>query len=239
MAIPPPQLAWSLDGTTRAAHGGVAVRLHGTCNWTSGHAAGTQALLLEHGCFASVEHRPSMLVGVGSLSVCVRLRSAAPGALLLSKLGAVETTGCAGLCTGQPGLAGYGLELGDERGLGVNLADIAGVSAHEELGRSVLADGQWHHTCLVLDRGASSHLAVYVDGRPSERLALRGSRLARLGSLDSSAALLLGRRSWDEPGTRELAPRPLKFPSITAWSSSRVDAHSDRPSGRCPHVPQV
>ena len=180
-----------------------------------------------------------MLVGVGSLSVCVRLRSAAPGALLLSKLGAVETTGCAGLCTGQPGLAGYGLELGDERGLGVNLADIAGVSAHEELGRSVLADGQWHHTCLVLDRGASSHLAVYVDGRPSERLALRGSRLARLGSLDSSAALLLGRRSWDEPGTRELAPRPLKFPSITAWSSSRVDAHSDRPSGRCPHVPQV
>ena len=60
---------------------------------------------------------------------------------------------------------GFGIEVGEDRGVGINLADRLGVSAHEEVGRARLADGVWRHVCAVLQRlPKPSQLAVYVDG---------------------------------------------------------------------------
>jgi hypothetical protein len=104
------------------------------------------------------------------------------GAQLLYKLGGVPPRG-------------FGIAIAESgRGLGISLADSTGVSVHEELGRALLADGEWHHACVVLQRGSHPQLTVFVDGRSSERLSLRGSRLRRLGSVDSESALLVGRR---------------------------------------------
>ena len=198
--VPAPQVSWSLDGTTSARHGAVRVNLHGQCNWTQGHTNTTHALLLSGSCFASVAHCSSLLVGTGSVSVCARLRTTTSGSLLLSKLGSVN--GAAGPSALSSSSIGFGLEIGDGFGVGVNLADMSGLSVHEEIGRVSLADGKWHHMCAVLDRSPPSHLAVYIDGHLSESLSLKRSRLRRLGSLDNTAPLLIGRRSWEEAGTQ-------------------------------------
>ena len=113
--VPPPQQAWSLDGTAAATHGGIRASLHGSCNWTQGHIDGTRALQLQGDCFASVAHGPSLLVGTGSLTLCARMRSRAPGSVLASKLAHFESPGAARITVG------YGIEVGDERGLGINL----------------------------------------------------------------------------------------------------------------------
>ena len=119
MAIPLPQVSWSLDGTAAARHGRIPLTLRGLCNWTDDrppaarHSTHTpRALQLDGTCFASVQHIPSLLVGSGSLTVCARLRSSTPGALILSKLGEVGSAG------GPSRVVGYGLEIGDERGVG-------------------------------------------------------------------------------------------------------------------------
>ena len=221
VSIPVPQVAWSLDGTTAATHGGVRARLHGECSWSSGPSNSTRALSLSGTCFASMGHRPSLLVGTGSMTVCAQLRCATPGALLLSKLAYAEgTNGPLGRSSSR---IGYALEIGDERGLGVNLADASGLSVHEELGRVSIADGRWHHVCMVLDRSPPSHIAVYIDGRLSERLMLdRSRRLRLLGSLDSTCPLLIGRRSWDELGTRLNG----SVRELALWSRALLPEHT-------------
>lgn len=96
------------------------------------------ALRLARSCYASVGGRAPSL-GAGLLSVCVRFLATTPGVPLLAKL--------------EAGGAGFALEVGDGgSGLGVALADSAGTSTHEEVGRAPLTDGRWHHTCLVLQR---------------------------------------------------------------------------------------
>ena len=180
--VPTPQAAWPLDGSVHSSLGDIALSGY-NCSWTDGHAIGTRALSLS-GCFGIAAHSASLAFGAGSLTACTRFRSATRGAALISKLSRV------GHAT-----RGFSIELGEDRGLGVSLADATGVSAHEELGRTNLADGQWHHACVVLSRPPSPQLAVYVDGKLSESLSLRASRLRHLGSLDNEAPLLLGRKA--------------------------------------------
>ena len=180
--VPTPQAAWPLDGSVHSSLGDIALSGY-NCSWTDGHAIGTRALSLS-GCFGIAAHSASLAFGAGSLTACTRFRSATRGAALISKLSRV------GHAT-----RGFSIELGEDRGLGVSLADATGVSAHEELGRTNLADGQWHHACVVLSRPPRPQLAVYVDGKLSESLSLRASRLRHLGSLDNEAPLLLGRKA--------------------------------------------
>ena len=118
--VPTPSAAWRLDGSALAFGAGVALALHGHgCNWTD---AGS-ALWLPNGCYAQAEHSVGMSgVGAGSLSVCARVRTASRGAALVSK----------GLGGGDHAVAaGFAIEVGEERGLGVGLADRIGVSLHE------------------------------------------------------------------------------------------------------------
>ena len=186
--VPTPQAAWPLDGSVQSSLGDIALRGY-NCSWTDGHAIGTRALSLS-GCFGIAAHSASLAFGSGSLTACARFRSATRGTALISKLSRV------GRAT-----RGFSIELGEDRGLGVSLADATGVSAHEELGRTNLADGQWHHACVVLSRPPRPQLAVYVDGKLSESLSLRASRLRHLGSLDNEAPLLLGRKAIHDGGS--------------------------------------
>ena len=186
--VPTPQAAWPLDGSVHSSLGDIALSGY-NCSWTDGHAIGTRALSLS-GCFGIAAHSASLAFGAGSLTACTRFRSATRGAALISKLSRV------GHAT-----RGFSIELGEDRGLGVSLADATGVSAHEELGRTNLADGQWHHACVVLSRPPRPQLAVYVDGKLSESLSLRASRLRHLGSLDNEAPLLLGRKAIHDGGS--------------------------------------
>ena len=186
--LPTPAGAWPLDGSVQSSLGDIALRGY-NCSWTDGHAIGTRALSLS-GCFGIAAHSASLAFGAGSLTACTRFRSATRGAALISKLSRV------GHAT-----RGFSIELGEDRGLGVSLADATGVSAHEELGRTNLADGQWHHACVVLSRPPRPQLAVYVDGKLSESLSLRASRLRHLGSLDNEAPLLFGRKAIHDGGS--------------------------------------
>ena len=186
--LPTPQAAWPLDGSVQSSLGDIALRGY-NCSWTDGHAIGTRALSLS-GCFGIAAHSASLAFGSGSLTACARFRSATRGTALISKLSRV------GRAT-----RGFSIELGEDRGLGVSLADATGVSAHEELGRTNLADGQWHHACVVLSRPPRPQLAVYVDGKLSESLSLRASRLRHLGSLDNEAPLLFGRKAIHDGGS--------------------------------------
>jgi len=186
--LPTPQAAWPLDGSVQSSLGDIALRGY-NCSWTDGHAIGTRALSLR-GCFGIAAHSASLAFGSGSLTACARFRSATRGTALISKLSRV------GRAT-----RGFSIELGEDRGLGVSLADATGVSAHEELGRTNLADGQWHHACVVLSRPPRPQLAVYVDGKLSESLSLRASRLRHLGSLDNEAPLLFGRKAIHDGGS--------------------------------------
>lgn len=133
-----------------------------------------------------------------------------PGGMLLSKVDS-------GL--GPP--VGFGLELGETAGLGINLADLGGVSVHQELGRSSLTDGGWRHACMVLQRKPRAQLAVYIDGVHSERLSLQGSRMQRLRSLDNGRPLFIGRRSLEEPG---LSPDGA-FGELALWSRALLPEH--------------
>lgn len=159
--VPAPQAAWALDGSARSALGGTTLTLQRTCNWTEGHKDGTRALVIDRTCFATALHSSSLAFGASSISICARLRSFNRGTRLISKMS-------------NDGYISRGLsvELGDYRGLGIGFADAAGVSTHEELGRSDLADGKWHHTCAILQRKPRQVLSVYVDGRLSESLNL-------------------------------------------------------------------
>lgn len=192
MAAPPPAAAWSLDGTGRG--NAVSMALHGDCNYTMAHDGHRQALIVgEGGCYASAASTSSVQLGgsTSSLSACTRFRMdpRGGGGALLSKLARARGAS-----------RGFAIEVADSGiGLGVSLADSIGVSAHEEVGRTMLADGAWHHACVVLQRVPSPQLLVYVDGLLSENLLLGDSRLSRLGSIDSDAPLLLGRRTADEP----------------------------------------
>ena len=192
MATPLPTAAWPLDGTPATAYGGAQLALPVACaaTWTDGplgsvNGSSTRALRVTPSCYASAAHSPSLAVGTGSFSACVRFKTSSPGSSLLAKLD-VKTSGG----------AGFVVEVAEGgHGLGISLADALGTSVHEELGRLALADGRWHHACVVLQRWGAAQLAVYLDGRESERLHLEGSRLAHLASVDSEAPLLLGRRA--------------------------------------------
>ncbi len=211
--VPPPSAAWRLDGDVGSLGGGAALRLHGSCNWTAPDGGLGPSLRLTRGCYASTPSSPSLQVGTGSLSVCARFRSTVPGASLLNKLG---RDGSAGV------LHGWGVELGEGRGLGLNFADRSGTSVHEEVGRAPLADGAWHHACVVLRRSPPSpELGVYIDGRASESVSLRGSRLARLGSLSCDAPLLVGRRAADDRGS---SPRGA-VREVAVWSRALLAEH--------------
>ena len=204
--LPRPSAAWVLDGSRESASGGPVVALQPRCsaNWTDYGDGHEKALRTDAGCYGLIAHVSSLSAGAGSMSACLRFRSTIRGAPLLFK---IEHKG-RGF-----GSRGFGLEVGEEHGLGVSLADQLGVCVHQELGRHSLADGKWHHACAILQRKPRALLAVYVDGRLSESLGLDSSRLWRLGSVDSSAPLLLGRRSLDEPSTTGTALR-----EVAIWS---------------------
>ena len=217
LRLPQPTAAWPLDGTSAAAYGGAAATLHGACAqpWTEGPTNGSKALRVARSCYASVDNAPSLALGAGSLSACVRLRTSTLGATLLAKL--------------RVGAAGFAVEVAEGgRGLGVALADTLGTSVYEEVGRVALADGRWHHACVVLQRWGAAQLSVYIDGRPSDSLRLDGSRLARLGSVDSEAPLLLGRRTppvgEDATGARSAA-EVVALCDVAIWSRALLPEH--------------
>ena len=160
--LPTPQAAWSLDGSVQSSIGGSAATLHGECNWTQGHTAARRALSLSRSCYGAAEHTASLVFGSSSFSACARFRSVARGAPLFSKFGRSGATA-----------RGFSIELGEERGLGIGVADGTGVSVHEELGRSDMADGAWHHACVVLQRTPRPLLSVYADGALSESMSLQ------------------------------------------------------------------
>lgn len=220
-----PAVAWALDGTADTAYGGAHLSLRGKCvsPWTDGPAAGNasyRALRVMPSCSAEAIHSPSLAVGRGSFSACARFRTSTPGAPLLAKLK-------------SSGGAGFAVEVAEGgHGIGISLADSLGTSVHEELGRLALADGQWHHTCVVLQRWGAAQLAVYLDGRESERLRLDGSRLASLGSVDSDASLLLGRRTPAASEAVEMAPadrtgqdRGDALREVAIWSRALLPEH--------------
>lgn len=215
-SLPFPAAAWPLDGSPAATHGGFAVILHGSCEpaFTTATENASQALRVSSRCFAAVPDAPSLAVGTGSFTACAQFRTRAPGAPLLSKLGA----------------AGFAVEVAESgHGLGISLADnVLGTSVHEDLGHLPLADGQWHHACVVLQRWGSAQLAVYLDGREAERLHLEGSRLARLGSIDTDVSLLLGRRflpSADEVAGAAGAPSVDALRNVGIWSRALLPEH--------------
>ena len=211
---PQPSVAWQLDGSA-ASHieGAAPLWVDSRCNWTSGHLPALSALRLDGRCYASAAHTPSLLFGAGSLSVCARFRTGTPGVPLVAKLGALH---------------GFSIAVSEGgKGLGVSLADrVAGISAHEDVGRTNVANGEWHHACAVLQRAPRPQLIVYVDGRRSETMNLVGSRLQRLGSLDSDAPLLLGRREVtgeaDEARHLDAALR-----EVAIWSRALLPEHVD------------
>ena len=128
LRLPQPTAAWPLDGTSAAAYGGAAATLHGACAqpWTEGPTNGSKALRVARSCYASVDNAPSLALGAGSLSACVRLRTSTLGATLLAKL--------------RVGAAGFAVEVAEGgRGLGVALADTLGevASSEEEMGPRV------------------------------------------------------------------------------------------------------
>ena len=194
--LPTPAAAWRFDegrgAIASSVDGGGNARLAGDdCRWTNFSRTNRSwtAAELPGACWARVSHRASLNAGMGSLSACARFRTTMRGGTLLSKLGASAD--------GQ--LSGWCVELGEEGGLGVSLADGSGVSANRELGRTLLADDRWHHACVVFQRRAPSQLVLYVDGALAERVFLESTPLARLGSLDSVAPLLIGRRGDGSP----------------------------------------
>jgi hypothetical protein len=70
--VPSPAAAWPLDGTS---YGASSAKLHGSCNWTAGHALHTSALLLGAACHASAVHTTSLQFGTSSFSACARFRT--------------------------------------------------------------------------------------------------------------------------------------------------------------------
>ena len=179
--LPTPQAAWQLDGHTRSTTGGNPVMLRGRCDWTTGPANHSKALRTGPECEARAAPSASLHMGSGPVSMCARFRSRTPGARLLSKF----HTGAAG------SLIGFALELGETHGVGVSLADISGISTHLEVGRTVLADGSWHHVCVVLQRRVPATVTLFVDGRHDERVLLEGP-VGNLRSIGSSGPLVLG-----------------------------------------------
>ena len=101
---PQPAAAWPLSGSSSAAYGGAPATLHGACSWhttgknassstvatltASGRGTSSHLVLDSGSCFASAVHAPSLLLGAGSFSVCVRFCTTARGAPLLAKLDA-------------------------------------------------------------------------------------------------------------------------------------------------------
>lgn len=189
---PSPTAGWPLASSSLASmHGGASLSLHGDqCarTWTGDEDGG---LTFGSSCFASANNSPSLSLGAGSFSACLRFRTSFAGVPLLSKLGPISAAAAANANL----LRGISITTADGgQGLGISLADGVGVSSFEEIGRSALADGRWHHACIVLQRATHApSLSLYVDGRQSEARSLRGSRLLHLGVLDTAAPLLLGR----------------------------------------------
>ena len=220
--LPSPSAAWLLDGSPApaAAGGGTWLALSGACNWTRAtEVPSGRALGLLRGCSASAAHSPGLGgVGSGSLSVCVRVRSRMRGEPLVSK----------GLARGASA-AGFGIEIGEERGLGISLLDRIGVSVHEELGRTSLNDGAWHHVCAILQRAPHPHpkLSVYADGQLSESLPLGTSRLSQLGSVASEAPVVLGGSdvSTAYAGDSASAPPCTALAEVAVWPRALLPEH--------------
>ena len=219
MAAPQPTAAFNLDGSTTSAYGGAPAQLLGNSSCfisSSNDTSFAGPSLSPSACLASVANAPSLTLGAGSLSACARFRGAKSGAPLLSKL--------------QPKSAGFAVELSESgRGLGVSFADTLGTSVHEELGHTQrnLADGRWHHACVVLQRwGKSPQLVAYLDGHYAESLRLTDSRLARLGSVDSGTRLLLGRSSSSSAdGPSTTAPTVDALREVAVWSRALLPEH--------------
>ena len=243
--LPTPAAAWRFDegrgAIASSVDGGGNARLAGDdCRWTNFSRTNRSwtAAELPGACWARVSHRASLNAGMGSLSACARFRTTMRGGTLLSKLGASAD--------GQ--LSGWCVELGEEGGLGVSLADGSGVSANREIGRTLLADDRWHHACVVFQRRAPSQLVLYVDGALSERAFLESTPLARLGSLDSVAPLLIGRRGDGSPlrgairdvgvWARPLLPEHVKQLAASGFPlRGERRAHHGAPKRRRPPVP--
>ena len=165
LGVPIPAAAWDLDGHDRSATGGNRLMVR-RCSWSDGPRNSSRALVLGAGCHVHAPSCPSLSVGSGPLSICARFRSRVPGARLLSKFSNSAVSA-----------VGFGIDLGETHGLGIDLADWLGVSAHVELGRSVLTDGQWHHACAILHRRVPASIVLFVDGVHDERLMLDAAGL--------------------------------------------------------------
>jgi hypothetical protein len=225
LGVPPPSAAWLLDGSQSSAINGAPVQLQGQCNWTRGFSSNhSLSLRLGGGCTAHAAHGPAMSgLGTGSLTTCMRFRATARGVALVSKGLLRERGGSA------PSLQGFRIEVGEERGLGIALADRLGVSVHEEIGRASLSDGSWHHVCAVLQRPPHGSLLLYVDGRLSESLRLHGSHLQWLGSVASEAPLTLGAQA----GGQLVAPTEVGgLSEVALWSRALLPEHIHALSAR-------
>lgn len=218
--IPSPVASWRLLSSS-SWHGGSPLELGGTgCNFTS------DGLVLASTCMASAAHSPALRFGTtASFTICGHFQSRIAGATLLAKFGPTAPTTppaarASSISFSTSTFRGFAISLADTgHGLGIDLQDGLGVSTHEELGRATLADGAWHHICVVFQRAAYlPQLVVYVDGTVSETLALRGSRLRHLASVDNAAPLLLGRRSGHRTS-------PAGLRDVAIWTRALLPEH--------------
>ena len=113
-------------------------------------------------------------------------------------------------------------------GVGVSLADISGISTHVEVGRSVLADGSWHHVCVVLHRRVPPSVTLFADGAHDERVLLDGP-VGNLRSIGSSGPLVMGNSDGairEVRDTAEIQPRSGRDPRGATLRRSHRAPHT-------------
>lgn len=128
-------------------------------------------------------------VGDGDFSLALWMRSTQSGdvSVLVDKRSG----------SGFSGTVGY--HFFTYRGdLCAQLASGQGSSDHSNYNsKHFVADGEWHHVVLSVDRDQPEGLRFYVDGQPTER---GYSPLGQVGDLDNTGALFLGRRTQSASG---------------------------------------
>lgn len=138
--------------------------------------------------FLEIPNNENLNFGTGDLSISAWVKTTSNGGIEVILDKRVETTGP---------IQGYSLAtyFGN---LVFQLADGVGNQFTNYVGNIPIADGNWHHVAVTVDRDQPDGGRWYLDG--VEVVGQRFNPTARSGSLSNSKPLVIGRRS-DNPGS--------------------------------------
>jgi hypothetical protein len=135
--------------------------------------------------YIQIANQPFLNFGTGNFSVSAWVKTASRSDIEVILDKRVETSGP---------IQGYVVATYNGNLL-LQLADGNGSAYTNYISSIFIADGQWHHIAITVDRQKSDGIRFYLDGNEASQPA---DPTGRRGSLSTSKPLVMGRRS-DHP----------------------------------------